>query len=193
MRKNDNFTHFNLLILCIRLQVINKVKVTHQGQGQIKVKVKISTSLQIQCSPYSLQTGGLHLTEMLLVESEFRSKFLHRNRPRIPGFPRREGEHQPWQFWSIILIDNTFDISAVAILNCLPYRRGLGWCICRGIVSERRPLLAPRPRLGCTHSRRWCWRSGGGGAPRARGSGLLGPRSQGRLLRTCHVMKGNTV
>ena len=32
----------------------------------IKVKV-ISTSLQILCGPYSLQAGGLHLTEMLLV------------------------------------------------------------------------------------------------------------------------------
>ena len=27
-----------MLILCILLKVINKVKVTHQGQGQIKVK-----------------------------------------------------------------------------------------------------------------------------------------------------------
>ena len=46
------------------LQVINKVKVTHQGEGHINVKV----SLQILCSPYSLQAGGLHLTEMLLVK-----------------------------------------------------------------------------------------------------------------------------
>ena len=38
--KNDNFTYFNMLILCIWLQVINKVKVTHQGEGHIKVKVK---------------------------------------------------------------------------------------------------------------------------------------------------------
>ena len=45
------------------LQVINKVKVTHQGQGQSK----LSTSLQILCSPCSLQAGGLHSTEMLLV------------------------------------------------------------------------------------------------------------------------------
>ena len=28
--KNDNFTYFNILIPCILLQVINKVKVTHQ-------------------------------------------------------------------------------------------------------------------------------------------------------------------
>ena len=39
----DNFTYFNMLILCMWLQVINKVKVT---QYHIKVKVKISTSLQ---------------------------------------------------------------------------------------------------------------------------------------------------
>ena len=39
-KKNDNFTYFNLLILCMSLQVINKVKVTHQGEGHIKVKVK---------------------------------------------------------------------------------------------------------------------------------------------------------
>ena len=40
MRKNDSFTYFNLLILCMLLQVINKVKVTHQGEGHIKVNVK---------------------------------------------------------------------------------------------------------------------------------------------------------
>ena len=38
--KNDNFTYFNILISCILLQVINKVKFTHQGEGHIKVKVK---------------------------------------------------------------------------------------------------------------------------------------------------------
>ena len=38
--KNDNFTYFNMLILYIWLQVINKVKVTNQGEGHIKVKVK---------------------------------------------------------------------------------------------------------------------------------------------------------
>ena len=37
--KNDNFTYFNMLILCIWLQVIKKVKGTHQGEGCIKVKV----------------------------------------------------------------------------------------------------------------------------------------------------------
>ena len=49
------------------LQVINKVKITHQGQGYIKVKVKISSSLQTLCSLYSLEAGGFHLIEMLLV------------------------------------------------------------------------------------------------------------------------------
>ena len=39
-QKNDSFTYFNLLILCMCLKIINKVKVTHQGQGHIKVKVK---------------------------------------------------------------------------------------------------------------------------------------------------------
>ena len=62
--KNANFTYFNMLILCMWLQVINKVKFMHQGEGHIKVKVKISTSLQILCSPYSLQVDGLHSTEM---------------------------------------------------------------------------------------------------------------------------------
>ena len=38
--KNDSFTYFNLLILCMWPKVINKVKVTHQGEGHIKVKVK---------------------------------------------------------------------------------------------------------------------------------------------------------
>ena len=38
--KNDNFTYFNLLVLCMWLQVINKVKVTHQGEGHIRVKEK---------------------------------------------------------------------------------------------------------------------------------------------------------
>ena len=38
--KNDSFTYFNLLILSMWLQVINKVKVIHQGEGHTKVKVK---------------------------------------------------------------------------------------------------------------------------------------------------------
>ena len=33
-------TYFNTLILCVWLQVINKVKFIHQGEGRIKVKVK---------------------------------------------------------------------------------------------------------------------------------------------------------
>ena len=50
MRKNDNFTYFNLFILCMWLQFINKVKVTHQDQGHIKIKVKISSSLPTLCT-----------------------------------------------------------------------------------------------------------------------------------------------
>ena len=42
--KNDHSTYFNMLIFCMWLQVINKVKVTHHGEGHIMVKVKISTS-----------------------------------------------------------------------------------------------------------------------------------------------------
>ena len=47
MRKIYNFTYLNLLILCMWLQIINKVKVTNQGEGHIKVKEKISKSLLI--------------------------------------------------------------------------------------------------------------------------------------------------
>ena len=43
IRKNDNFTYFNMLILCIWLQVI---KVSYQGEGHIKVKVKYLASFQ---------------------------------------------------------------------------------------------------------------------------------------------------
>ena len=49
MRTNDDFTYFTLLILCMWLQDINKVKVIHQGQGHIKVKVKISSSFPTIC------------------------------------------------------------------------------------------------------------------------------------------------
>ena len=48
------FTYFNLVFLCIWLQVINKVKVTHQGQGQIMVIFKE------RCS----YAGGLHSNQM---------------------------------------------------------------------------------------------------------------------------------
>ena len=44
--ENNYFTYFNMLILCMWLQVINKVEVIHQGKGHIKVKVKISTPFQ---------------------------------------------------------------------------------------------------------------------------------------------------
>ena len=38
--KNDNFTYFNTLILCVWLQVISNVKFIHQGEDHIKVKVE---------------------------------------------------------------------------------------------------------------------------------------------------------
>ena len=56
MRKIDNFTYFNLLVLCMWLQVINKVKVTHKGEGHIKVKVKISSSLPTLCKILLIST-----------------------------------------------------------------------------------------------------------------------------------------
>ena len=49
LKKNDSFTYFNLVILCMWLQVINKVKVTHHSEGHIKVKIKISSSLPTLC------------------------------------------------------------------------------------------------------------------------------------------------
>ena len=44
-----------MLILCILLQVVNKVKVTHQGEDYIKVNVKLSTSLQFYMKFYIFQ------------------------------------------------------------------------------------------------------------------------------------------
>ena len=38
--KMKNFTYFNMLILCIWLQVFNKVKFIYKAEGHIKVKVK---------------------------------------------------------------------------------------------------------------------------------------------------------
>ena len=64
MRKNDNFTYFKFLILCMGLQVINKVKVTHQGEGPIKVKEKYLHPVQFYVVQYCQQAGGLHSTEM---------------------------------------------------------------------------------------------------------------------------------
>ena len=66
MRKNDSFTYFNFLILCIWLQVINKVKVTHQGEGHIKVKVKYLHPFIFYAAHTLCKRGGLHSTEMLL-------------------------------------------------------------------------------------------------------------------------------
>ena len=42
--KNDNFTYFNMLIPCVRLQVMNEVRVTHQGE-KVKVNVKVKISI----------------------------------------------------------------------------------------------------------------------------------------------------
>ena len=56
MRKNDSLTYFNMLVLCMWLEVINKVKVTHQGEGHIKVKVKMSTSILILCQILLIST-----------------------------------------------------------------------------------------------------------------------------------------
>ena len=56
MRKNYNFSYFKLWIICIWLQVINEVKVTHQGECHIKVKVKMSTSFPILCQILLIST-----------------------------------------------------------------------------------------------------------------------------------------
>ena len=40
------FIYFNLLFLCMWLQVIDKVKVTNQGEGQINVKVKSRSAIR---------------------------------------------------------------------------------------------------------------------------------------------------
>ena len=54
------FTYFNLLFLCMWLQVINKVKVTHQGQGQINIELKSRSFLRRDGS----YVGGWHLKQM---------------------------------------------------------------------------------------------------------------------------------
>ena len=56
MRKNDNFTYFNLLILCMWPWVINKVKVTHQREGHIKVKEKYLCPFQF-CVAHTVSMG----------------------------------------------------------------------------------------------------------------------------------------
>ena len=69
--KNDSFTYFNFLILCMWLQVINKVKVTHQGEGHIKVKVKISSSLPTLCKILLILT---YLSSVCVYRSLIRSR-----------------------------------------------------------------------------------------------------------------------
>ena len=46
--KNDSFTYFNLLILCMWPKVINKVKVTHQGHIKVKVKYLLPFQLYVK-------------------------------------------------------------------------------------------------------------------------------------------------
>ena len=61
-----HITYFNLLFLCMWLQVINKVKVTHQGQGHIsksrsnQCQAQIKVIFKKRCS----YAGGLHLNKM---------------------------------------------------------------------------------------------------------------------------------
>ena len=50
--KNDSFTYFNFLILCMWPKVINEVKVTHQAEGHIKVKVKYLLPFQLYVKFY---------------------------------------------------------------------------------------------------------------------------------------------
>ena len=50
--KNGSFAYFNLLNLCMWLQVINKVKAKHQGQAHIKVKVKYLLPFQLYVKFY---------------------------------------------------------------------------------------------------------------------------------------------
>ena len=52
MRKNGSFPYFNLLNLCMWLQVINNFKVTHENQGHIKVKVKYLLPFQLYVKFY---------------------------------------------------------------------------------------------------------------------------------------------
>ena len=62
--KNDNFAYFNIFILCMWLQFINKVKVTHQSEGHIKIKVKYLRPFQLYVGHTVKQVGGLHFIEM---------------------------------------------------------------------------------------------------------------------------------
>ena len=58
--KNASFTYFNMLYLCMWLQVINKIKVTHQGKCHIKVKVKIyslSSNSMSNFTFFNIQNG----------------------------------------------------------------------------------------------------------------------------------------
>ena len=79
MWENDNFTYFNMLILCIWLQVINEVKVINQGERDIKVKVKISTSFPILCQILLIWT---HYSSVCGYKS-WKVKFIHQGEGHI--------------------------------------------------------------------------------------------------------------
>ena len=68
--KNDNFTYFNMWIICIWLQVTNEIKVTHQGEGHIKDKEKMSTSFPILCQILLIST---HYSSVCVDRSLIRS------------------------------------------------------------------------------------------------------------------------
>ena len=60
-----------MLILCMWLQVINKVKVTHEGKGHIKVKVQCLHPFKFYVAHTLCKRVVLHSTEMLLVSYQF--------------------------------------------------------------------------------------------------------------------------
>ena len=66
MQTKRLFTYFNLLFLCMWLQVINKVKVIYQGQGHTsrlrsnQCQGQIKVVFKERC----FYTGGLHLNLM---------------------------------------------------------------------------------------------------------------------------------
>ena len=67
-------------ILCIWLQVITKVKVTHQGEGYIKIKVKISTSFPILCQIFTYFNT---LFLCMLLQFINKVKFIHQGEGHI--------------------------------------------------------------------------------------------------------------
>ena len=76
MRKNDSFTYFNFLILCMWLKVINKVKVTHQGQSKISssfpiyVKFYLFKHINPVCGYRSLIRSRSHIEVKVISRSK---------------------------------------------------------------------------------------------------------------------------